>query len=227
MTSSEPKRHSFRPLLFAPPQGSDAMAKTLPEVPLRPKAESHVRIRAARPVFDVPAIEYVDAQDLLDELLEDQVTLSMNLVALERAAESGPRDPSARAALRALTEKVADMFAVRDAIAAVQNIAIDHGVHPVFCSDAAAAEYLRGLYAWMHAVVRALDTLVFSMKKLEPDWALFRWRLEEAKNFHFDELHDEIRDDVAALERTDLAVAIARVFAAAEALEASLDQKFG
>jgi hypothetical protein len=203
------------------------MAKTMPEAPLRPKAESHVRIRAVQPVFDVPDIEYVDAQDLLDELLEDQVTLSMNLVALERAADNGPRDASARAALRALTEKVADMFAVRDAIAAVQNIAIDHRVHPVFCSDAAAAEYLRGLYAWMHAVVRALDTLTASMKKLEPDWALFRWRLEEAKNFHFDELEDEIRDDVAALERTDLAVAIARVFATAEALEASLDQKFG
>ena len=129
--------------------------------------------------------------------------------------------------LASVTGIVGAALLATGAVAAVQNIAVDHSVHPVFCSDAEAAEYPRGLYAWMHAVVRALDTLVASMRKLEPDWALFRWRLEEAKNFHFDELHDEIRDDVAALERTDLAVAIARVFATAEALEASLDQKFG
>lgn len=241
MESQQTKRHSFRPLLFAPPQGPDALRKTAPVPPPLPRKrqESHVRLRSAAPAPPAADVQFLDAQELLDELCEDQLTLSMNLACLERAAEDGPRDPSARAALAALKAKLADLLVVRDGLAAIQQIAVDHRLHRMFVSDAAFAEYLRGLYAWLHAVVRALDTVATSLHSLTPDWALFRWRIEEAKNFHFDELHDPIRADLAALAVVargssgaparvgDLAAAVGHLFSAAERLEASLDQRFG
>lgn len=248
MKAQQTKRHSFRPLLFAPPQGSDAMRATIPAPPPLPRGrqESHVRLRSAAPA--VPAalaappaadVHYLDAQELLDELCEDHLNLAMSLACLERAAEDGPRDPSARAALRALESKVGDLFAVRDALGAIQQIAVDRRLHRLFVPDAALAEYLRGIYAWLHAVVRALDDVATTLHSLSTDWALFRWRIEEAKNFHFDELHDAVRADLAALAVVarvfrgpparvdDLAAAVGRLFSVAETLEASLDQRFG
>ncbi len=241
MKSQQTKRHSFRPLLFAPAQGPEAMRKTAPAPPPLPRKrqESHVRLRSADVAPPAADVHFLDAQDLLDELCEDQLNVSMNLACLERAAEDGPRDPSARAALRALEARVADLSAVRDALAAVQQVAVDRRLHRLFVPDAALAEYLRGLYAWMHAVIRALDAVAASLHTLSTDWALFRWRVEEAKNFHFDELHDAVRADLAALavvarslrgspvRVADLAAAVERLFDAAESLEASLDQRFG
>ena len=68
------KPHSFRPLLFAPPQGPDALpptnrpsgmkAKTVSR-PVVKEAESHVRLRAA--AFDA---DHDTAEDMLDELCE-------------------------------------------------------------------------------------------------------------------------------------------------------------
>jgi hypothetical protein len=90
-------------------------------------------------------------------------------------------------------------------------------------------------------VVRALDHLAGSLRKLQPDWALLRWRIEEAKNFHFDELHAPIRADLEALTIIansgpfgarrppveELAYAVERLFATAVALEEHLDERFG
>lgn len=242
MDSHGTKRHSFQPLLFAPPQGPDALPKTVPEPPpppARPRQQSHVRLRSAPAVGPEGTIDWVDAQDLLDELLEDQLMLSMSLACLERASEDGPRDPSARAALQSLVAKVTDLLSLRDALADIQELAVDVRFHRLFVTDAPLAEYLRGIYAWAHAVVRALDTLATSLRTLTPDWALFRWRIEEAKNFHFDELADAIRAELAAvalvapsfqgpaLKVAELAAAVGRLFASAEILEASLDQRFG
>jgi hypothetical protein len=265
---SPKKRHSFRPLLFAPPQGPDALPPTipppartpatrlpkpgslpsLPPLPRAPKPEpkagdSHVRLRSPAPAaLPRPAeIEFLDAQDLLDELCEDQLTVSMNLACLERAVEQAPRDPSARAALRTLEMRLADLCAMRDALATLQLATADRRVHRLFVPDSPLADYLRGLYAWVQAVVRALDQLATSLRDLAPDWALLRWRIEEAKNFHFDELHDDIRADLHALTIVanagsfganrpaveDLSYAVERLFSTATALEEHLDERFG
>jgi len=222
--------------------------------PSRPKAESHVRLRtpspapaaafppAAPPPFPPAAdIDFLDAQELLDELCEDQLTLSMNLACLERAIEQAPRDASARAALRTLEARLADLGAFRDALAVVQVASVDPRVQRLFSADSSTADYLRGLYAWAHAVVRALDQLAASLRTLQPDWALLRWRIDEAKNFHFDELQDDIRRDLQALSVVanrgsfgprrpnveELQYAMERLFSTATALEEHLDERFG
>src|SRR4051794_38849274 len=94
------KRHSFRPLLFSPPQGPDALPMTIPPparlpssatVPAAPRPsrsanDSHVRLRTVvSPLPRATDIAFMDAQELLDELCEDQLTLSMNLACLEES----------------------------------------------------------------------------------------------------------------------------------------------
>lgn len=244
------KRHSFRPLLFAPPQGSDALPKTLPPppktgvpAPARPSRsanDSHVRLRApALPLPRAADIEFLDAQELLDELSEDLLTMSANLARLEESVAAAPRDRSVRAALQILEARVADLGALRDVLANVQAASVDPRLQRIFVPDSPLAEYLRGIYAWTHAVVRALDYLAGSLRA-HPDWALLRWRLEEAKNFHFDELHEGMRADLLALSIVanggsfgadgppieELQYAVERLIATAVALEEHLDERF-
>ena len=243
MDFQQQKRHSFRPLLFAPPQGPDALPKTLPPPPspasTKPRSDSHIRIRAqVAPAPDVE-IEFLDALELLDDLGDDQLTLSMALASIERATESGPRDLSALAALRAIYERVEDIRAVRNAIAEVQRIAIDRRLHRVFVADSPLAEYLRGVYAWLQESARALGVVATELHGLSADWTSFRRRMEEARNFHFDELMAPIQADLKALQVVsrnfeppyppvrELAAAIGRLFQAAMSLEASLDQPLG
>src|SRR5205814_5258375 len=96
------KRHSFRPLLFAPPQGPDALPPTVPPPPRalkRSANDSHIRLRA-QPLPRAADIDFLEAQDLLEELCEDQLTMSMSLAGLEESIGQGPRDASSRGAVR-------------------------------------------------------------------------------------------------------------------------------
>lgn len=241
MDSQPQKRHSFQPLLFAPAQGPDALPKTLPPPSARPRSDSHVRIRTQVPASAAPdvEIEFLDALELLDDLGDDQVTLSMALASIERVTESGPRDLSALAALRSVYERVEDLRAVRNAIAEVQRIAVDRRLHRIFVADAPLAEYLRGVYAWLHEAARALGVVAIELQTLSADYASFRRRMDEAKNFHWSELIGHIAADLKALNEVsktadpphppvrELTAAIARLFQAATRLEASLDQPLG
>ena len=257
------KRHSFRPLLFVPPPAeragdvrdagrptlppplrmpSSASAGAAPRRPSRSANDSHVRLRALlAPLPRATDIEFLDAQELLDELSEDQLTLSVNLTCLEDAAARAPRDASARAALGTLEARLADLLELRDALATVLGASVDLRLQRLVVPDSPLADYLRGLYSWAHAVVRALEHVAVSLRKLQPDWALYRWRVEEAKNFHFDELHDAIRADLQALAIVAnggsfgadvppieaLQRAVDCLFAQATRLEERLDQRFG
>lgn len=223
--------HSFRLLPFVSHQGADALHAN----------DSHICRRApSAPLPRAAAIDYLDARDLLDELCEDQLTLSVNLSCLDELVAAGPPGAAARTALRILAARLADLAALRDALATVQLWTIDPRLQRIAVPDSALADYLRGIYAWAHAVVRALEHLVGSLRG-QPDWALLRWRVEQAKNFHFDELHEAIRNDLMELTVVtnggafgtsrppvaDLHYAVERLIATAVALEEHLDERFG
>jgi hypothetical protein len=240
--------------LFAPPQGGDALPKTIPPPPRAPNpkltrsaSDSHVRLRAQSiPLPRAADIEHLDAQDVLDELCEDQLTMSMNLARLEESVAQAPRDASVQAALQTIEARVADLGALRDRLASVQLATVDTRLQRLFVPESPLADYLKGVYAWAQAVVRALDHLVGSLQRVadvraHPDWALLRWRIEEAKNFHFDELHEPIRADILAFTIIahggsfgadhppieDLQYAVERLIATAVAVEDHLDKRFG
>ena len=208
--------------------------------PTRTEAESFVRLKGAPVTLGgalAGPIAWLDAEELLDELCEDQLRLSSSLLALERVCLDAGRleCPTAQAALRSVDVLLGELRAVRDGLAMVQLAALPSSVHPALLTDAPLAEYLRGVFAWMHAVVRAVADLVAGLIHREPAWSLYRWRIEEAKNFHFFELETDIRADFDALEseRVD-AVLVARLAASfnallkqACALEARLDGGLG
>jgi hypothetical protein len=205
----------------------------------RREADSHVRLKTKpSAVFPPPLrgrVEWLEASDLLDQLCEDQLTLSMSLACLERASLERPRDPCAQAALRSIEGLLYDLRNVRDALAIVQMAAFPSSVHRVLLPDAPLSDYLRGVYAWLHAAVRALDDLVSSFERDDPQWALYRWRVEQAKNFHFHELERAVRADLDALvdEGSDemsvgrLATTFNALLKDARGLEERLDQGLG
>jgi len=245
-------RHGFQPLLFAPrqrpseprPRASDPALARENDAPRR-ASESHVRLRVAPPAAWAPGettrsklvgnIEWLEAQDLLDEIGEDHLALSMKLACLERAIADRPRDPATLAALRTLDARLADLGRVRDVLGVLQLAAAPRAVQRAFLPDAPLAEYLRGLYAWSFAAVRALEQLVSGLRVMQPDWATYRWRIEEAKNFHFDELEDAIIEDLAKLFAqssdpeavTELTASFEVLLACARQLEERLDERFG
>jgi hypothetical protein len=216
------KRHSFQPLLFAAPAREPPPKRLPPPLPPpRKRQESHVRLsaRAAPPLPSTPTA-------VLDDLCEDQMSMTMSLSCLERLASEAP--PVAQPPLR---ERIDRLGELRDRLAALNACAVDRNVHVAFAPDAPLADYLRGAYAWGHAVVRALDDLAARLCRRRPDWAAYRWRIEEAKNFHFDELRPQIRADIAALavvSRGPVVIrdAVEAVFAAADALQETLDRRF-
>jgi hypothetical protein len=222
------KSHSFRPLLFAPAQGSDALPPTVRE-PCRSDAralggagDSHVRLRA----MPAASIDWLEAHDVLDEIGEEQQALGVRLSCLDQAIAYVPRDARGREIAK-LIASAADLGALRDALTSVQVVAVDRRVQRLFLPDAPLAEYVRGLYAWAHAIVAALDTMATALRSSrEPDLALLRARLDEANNFHFDELHGAIRVELTSLEGVpsadDLIHAVIGLVTSARSLGASL-----
>src|SRR5205085_11975105 len=99
----------------------------------RSKAESHVRLRA----LPMPSarVDYLDAQELLDEFCEEQLALSMNLACLEKAIEQAPREPASRAAITTLEARCRDIMTLRDSLAAIHHASIDRSVQRIFVTD--------------------------------------------------------------------------------------------
>jgi hypothetical protein len=203
---------------------------TAPPPPVRPRSDSHVRLRAparaAVAALGAP-VTRVDAQRLLDDLCEEQLALTVNLACLERAIEVAPRDAAARAAVSALEARARDVADLAAALGALQELTVDPRVQRLFMADAALGDYTRGLYGWAHAVVRALEKLAVSLLARKPDWAMLRSSLEEAKNFHFDDLQPQIRAQAARLDELEvLEDVLDRLFVAAGVLETRLDRPF-
>jgi long-subunit acyl-CoA synthetase (AMP-forming) len=117
------------------------------------------------------SIEWLEAQQLLDELGQNQFLLDDLLQTV---------DPS--------DDRVRSILVVREALAAVFRISASRAVHRAFLPEAPLAEYVVGVYSWLFAVIGALG---------ETDPATYAWRIEQARNFHFDELHQDIRADLS------------------------------
>jgi hypothetical protein len=174
-----------------------------------------------------------EAQDLLDELSDDQLTLGTRVTALERATLDLPCHPNTIAALRSLDACLVDLGRVRDALAVLHMATISRSVLRAFMPEAPLVEYLRGVYAWLFAVVSAMNELFAEIVAMRPDWGSYRCRIETARNFHFHELEREIAADLESpREDGDLAMqrlgaSVSALIQHARALENRLDQRLG
>jgi hypothetical protein len=214
------------------PLSPDDTVRTAPvqaAPPMRARAESHMRVRKLRPAED----------RMLDDLAGDQLTLTMGLLCLDGDGDGLPYDPSARAAARTLAERLDDLAILRDSLQSFHLDLFDPRVASVRIDGGPLAEYLRGVYTWTRAVIRAFEDLRAELWALRPDWMKLRARLEDAAAFYLKDLEPLIRAQAARLRHEAPEIADPRdplydfrahldaVLAAARALDEGLARRFG
>jgi len=185
--------HRVRPPSEAPRE--PAYASVPPPAPApepRKTRDSHVRLCAVSSPH-LGRIDEVEAQDVLEDLAEEAQAIEARLDRLERAAVSlesharpRPDDATSVAAFEALDACFAEMRQVRRALVRVREIGDVRRAHHLFVGD--VADYLRGLCAWLHATLDAMDQLVAELWAGSPEYVKYRSRIQAAKNLHFDEL---------------------------------------
>lgn len=195
------KRDSFR-LLISSPEARPAAPRA------RSAGDSHVRLRA----LSVPppgggGDELPSARETLDELGREAGSLAERLGRLEasiaaaaRGAARGAarsRAASVRAAVGRLEAHGVALRRLADALARARVAASEPAFGRLVAIGSPLADYLRGLYAWSHALVSALEDFA-STVDARPGWAALAWHIEEASLLYFDELHAPIRADVLA-----------------------------
>jgi hypothetical protein len=216
--------------------------------PVRPRADSHVRVRPATTGFAALARGQLaptrrEAQPHLPSCLEDlaseQQALGEALRNFDLDAMDLPRDPSVHAAAQSMTDRLADLGELRSALGAVYLDATDPRMQQILQLDSPLSEYLRGLYTWCRGVLRAFVELGHGLRALDPDWSLLRSRLDDARAFYLEELEGQIQLEVGRLRLhfptlhaahdplAELDAHLAELFWAAAHLGRGLDKRFG
>ncbi len=210
-------RGKFRPFLVPAPHGRAATHDA---------PRSSPRLRAQ--------VDWLDAEERIAELLEDQVLLSMKVAGLERviAAPAVVRpEPSPHPALVRLEAHVRALGDVRNQLATMLVATSSFRVFRAFLPDAPLAEYLESVHGWSLAIAHALEKLALGIHTRRPDLAAFARRAETANNLHFDLLEDDVRRDLRLLDPAgedptvrSLAAAFEELLAGARRLEEQLEQ---
>jgi hypothetical protein len=195
------------------------------------RRDSHARVRS-RGVEE----EYLA---VLEEFGDEQLTMTVNVMCVDHIIDGVPRDPSSHAAAASMRERLDDMCDLRGALNGMYLLATDPRMRDLLGRDAPLTEYLRGLYAWAKAVLRAFEVSGYALRSLSVDWAGLRARIEDAAPFYFAELESEIADAAARMQLvmpetnhpadplSELDDRLADVFAAATKLSTSLQERFG
>jgi hypothetical protein len=153
---------------------------------------SHLRLVALEP--ELPRARAVLAE--LSVLREDNAIGVQELA--QQMRDLAVHYPRARVFVReVLYDRYEDLRLVAWAMSAVERELSDPSLASL-AAEGESADYLRGLYAWSHAASRALQGLSADLRRGGPDWALYRFRLEEASQFVFDELEGPLLDAVRA-----------------------------
>jgi hypothetical protein len=154
------------------------------------RLESHTRVRSQR----VPTYATV-----LEELGDEQLNLTVNLVCVDHIVDGVPRDPSSLAAAATMRGRLDDLSELRGALNDLYLLATDPRMHEMVGPDAPLTEYLRGVYTWCKALLRALEESAYALRSLSVDWALLRMRIEDAAPFYMPELEGDIVAGAAQL----------------------------
>jgi hypothetical protein len=189
-----------------------------------PEAErdSHVRL-----IAEVP--ESARARAVLMELAVLREDNALGVLELaQQMRHLAVHFPRARPLVReVLYDRYEDLRLVAWAMAAVERELAGPGLATLTATPE-AADYFRGLYAWSHAVGRALLGLAADLRHGGPDWAMYRFRVEEASQFVFDELEGTLLDAVRAgddARSQGLRDAYAALFLAVREVRERLDQR--
>ena len=179
-----------------------------------------------------------DGPSFEGDVLHARQALVDSLRQVRVATASMPPDPAVHAATQSVLERLKDVEALEHAITEACLETRDDRLISLTL-DGAFAEYIRSLFAWGLAVVRALDELVADLKRLAPEWPKLRERLVEAEGFYLAALEPEVIEQVERLrvEREQLGdyqplppqtqQKIEELFLSAAGLQQGLEKRFG
>jgi len=164
---------------------------------------SSIRLRAnSDPNWD-DARRWLESQSqaerFVEHMGEDHLGLSMALHCLEHDTRDMPYDPSTRAAFLTLQKRVRELTNLSRALDTVYDDTSDPRMLLLLGTDEPLHVYLKGLHLFSAEVVAALAQLAAELRVLQPDWGALRHRLDEARDWHFESLTEEIREDLARL----------------------------
>ena len=198
---ARPSSHSVSYVaeLFAVPEGSDDLAA--PAARANDNVEhveasvssSHLRVR--------PSAEVEVVQRFLEEIGGAQFSLTMRLNELDRVASNSAPNEATEVARAALDLRIAELDHLRDALNDLYLEAAAPEVADALAQDGVFTEYLRGVYAWAEALLRALEVLNVELTALKPDWFRMRSRINDARDFYLANLEDDVRGAIEALNR--------------------------
>jgi hypothetical protein len=146
-------------------------------------------------------------ESFLDELAGDGLDLGLRLLVIDSvatllSAEAHALARSPRVETAIFFTHHAFLLALRDALDRVSSRAADPRVARVIAPDAPLGAYVKGQYLRALAVARALELVGFrALEELEEagDHAAFARMVASAATFHFPDLRESIRRDLAAL----------------------------
>jgi len=182
-----------------------------------------------------------DALRVLKRLDEEQQDLALTLQWIGQAIGGIPESPRNSAAIGTLRTYLRDLSDVRDAAGralAAAKLSLDDADADVaaLLAPAALVTYFSGLYEWCEQLVGTFEELAGGLRREEPIWPIFQYRLINRSFARFEELTSEIQELVHRLLSTRashqeplraLDHRIEELFWAATWLHVSLTRRFG
>jgi hypothetical protein len=181
-----------------------------------------------------------DARRVLDRMDEEQGDFALRLQWIGQAIDGIPESPRNAAAIGTLCTYLRDLTDVRDAadraLASAKLSLDDADVAPLLAPEGALITYLSGLYEWCEQLVATFEALAGGLRREEPIWPIFQYRLINRSFARFEDLTSEIQASVRRLLSTHasnpeslraLDHRIEELFWAATWLHVSLTRRFG
>jgi hypothetical protein len=132
---------------------------------------------------------------LRDDLASDAFELGVRLLVVDSLLTMVPDEPE-NVTFFTQAKRVAALSEALDRVRARTN---DSRVVGVLATDSPLGAYLKGLYMRAAMVAKALDTAGFAAVEGEGDMRALGHACGEAASFHFADLRDSIRRDLASL----------------------------
>lgn len=144
----------------------------------------------------------------------------------DRAGEIESWDASVQAAAAVMGARVAEIAQAAAQLVRVSAAARAPESAAAFAEDGPLAAYLAGAYLWLDGVVPSLSALSAQLAAGQPDWSLFRQRLDDLAWLFEATEREQMSIDWATLPATLASDARAMV-AAVDAVKAGVAQPFG
>ena len=143
----------------------------------------------------------LEARTFVDEMTTAQMELTAQIVTLAWVTHAIPEHPVTQGVGTYIREAGKSFTRLRSALSALRLDARGVRLGALLAPDANLADYLRGLYAWSAALVRALEDLALEARVRAPRWGKLQRRIEDARVFHLDDLESAVRKQWAQMRR--------------------------